>query len=174
MLLLLLDFTLTEDCSAINPGMFYGVWLHSRAIILELLNQSRTQQSFKLWINWAGNKEVYLPLALGDFWGPLTAISFKWWENVSPLYFDKGDTYPIDLHSLIQHFKLPNHNNRNNFQHLKAYPGEMAERLGRRAFNQKAVGLIPAMPNDLVSLVKALHPTCLGENVPVLTISCSG
>ena len=32
----------------------------------------------------------------------------------------------------------------------------------------------PAVRNDVVSLGKALPPTCLGENVPVLTISCFG
>ena len=32
----------------------------------------------------------------------------------------------------------------------------------------------PTEPNDVVSLGKALHPTCLWENVPVLTVSRSG
>ena len=32
----------------------------------------------------------------------------------------------------------------------------------------------PAVPNEVVSLGKALHPTCLGGNVPVLTVSRSG
>ena len=32
----------------------------------------------------------------------------------------------------------------------------------------------PAMPKDVVSLDKALHPTCLRRNVPVLTVSRSG
>ena len=50
----------------------------------------------------------------------------------------------------------------------------MAERLGSRAMNQKVVGLILAVPNEVVSLGKSLHPTCLGENVPVLTVSRSG
>ena len=31
----------------------------------------------------------------------------------------------------------------------------------------------PTVINDVVSLGKALHPTCLGENVPVLTVSRS-
>ena len=44
----------------------------------------------------------------------------------------------------------------------------MVERLGNRAINQKVAGLIPGQ-ND-----KALHPTCLGGNVPVLTVSRSG
>ena len=52
--------------------------------------------------------------------------------------------------------------------------GQMAERLGSWAINQKVVGSIPGRSNDVVSLGKALHPTCLGENVPVLTVSCSG
>ena len=46
--------------------------------------------------------------------------------------------------------------------------GQMAERLGNRAINQKVAGSIPDQKND-VSLGKALHPTCLGENAPVLT-----
>ena len=50
----------------------------------------------------------------------------------------------------------------------------MAERLGSRVVNQKVVGSILAVPNDVVSLGKALHPTCHGENVPVLTVSRSG
>ena len=57
----------------------------------------------------------------------------------------------------------------------KRLGGQMAERLGNRAINQKVVGLIPGRTNnDLVSLGKALHPTCLEENVPVLTVSRSG
>ena len=44
----------------------------------------------------------------------------------------------------------------------------MAERLGNRAINQKVAGLILAVPNDVASLGKVLHPTCLGGNVPVL------
>ena len=50
---------------------------------------------------------------------------------------------------------------------------QVAERLGNRATNQKVAGLIPG-PNYVVSLGKALHPTCLGGNVPVLTVSRSG
>ena len=49
----------------------------------------------------------------------------------------------------------------------------MAERLGSRAINQKVAGSIPAVKNE-VSLGKGLHPTCLGENIPVLTVSHSG
>ena len=33
---------------------------------------------------------------------------------------------------------------------------------------------IPGHANYVVSLGKALNPTCLGENVPVLTVSRSG
>ena len=52
---------------------------------------------------------------------------------------------------------------------------QMAEWLGSWAVNQKVVGSIPGnAKNDVVSLGKALHPTCLGENVPVLTVSRSG
>ena len=50
----------------------------------------------------------------------------------------------------------------------------MAERLGNRAIDQKVAGLIQAMPDDVVSLGKAFHPTCLGGNVPLLTVSRSG
>ena len=45
----------------------------------------------------------------------------------------------------------------------------MAERLGTQASNQKVAGLIPGVRNYVVSLGKALHPNCLGGNVPVLT-----
>ena len=38
----------------------------------------------------------------------------------------------------------------------------MAERLGNLAFNQKVAGSIPGVSDDVVSLGKALHPTCLG------------
>ena len=41
--------------------------------------------------------------------------------------------------------------------------GQMAERLGSQAINQKFAGSIPGHANDVVSLGKALHPTCLGE-----------
>ena len=50
----------------------------------------------------------------------------------------------------------------------------MAERLGNRAINQKVSGSIPGRAHDIVSLGKALHPTCFGGNVPVLTVSRSG
>ena len=49
----------------------------------------------------------------------------------------------------------------------------MAERLGNWPINQKVAGSIPP-ENDVVSLGKALHRTCLGGNVPVLTVSRSG
>ena len=52
--------------------------------------------------------------------------------------------------------------------------GQMAERLGSRAINQKVVGSILAVKSDVVSLGKALHPTCFRENVLVLTVSRSG
>ena len=49
------------------------------------------------------------------------------------------------------------------------------ERLGNRASNQKVAGSIPGREiNDFVSMGEALHPTCLGEKVPVLTVSRSG
>ena len=38
----------------------------------------------------------------------------------------------------------------------------MAERLGNWASNQKVAGSIPGQVNYIVSLGKALHPTCLG------------
>ena len=38
----------------------------------------------------------------------------------------------------------------------------MAERLGNWAINQKVAGLIPGSVFDIVSLGKALYPTCLG------------
>ena len=44
----------------------------------------------------------------------------------------------------------------------------MAERLGNQAINQKV-----AMQNDVVFFFKALHATCLGGNVPVLTVNRS-
>ena len=50
----------------------------------------------------------------------------------------------------------------------------MAERLGNRASNAKVAGSIPICKNDVVSLGKALDPTCLWGNVPVLTVSRSG
>ena len=51
---------------------------------------------------------------------------------------------------------------------------QMAERSGSRAINQKVAGSIPGCANYAVSLGKALRPTCLGDNVPVLTVSRSG
>ena len=39
----------------------------------------------------------------------------------------------------------------------------MAEWLGNWATNQKVASLIPDRANYVVSLGKALHPTCLGE-----------
>ena len=50
----------------------------------------------------------------------------------------------------------------------------MAQRLGNQAINPKVAGSIPGRENDVVSLGKALHPTCLGGNVHVLTVSRSG
>ena len=38
-----------------------------------------------------------------------------------------------------------------------------SERLGSRDINQKVAGSIRAVHNDIVSLGKALHPTCLGS-----------
>ena len=48
----------------------------------------------------------------------------------------------------------------------------MAERLRDWAINQNVASSIPG--RDVVSLGKALHLTCLGGNVPVLTVSGSG
>ena len=39
----------------------------------------------------------------------------------------------------------------------------MAEQLGNRAINQRVAGLIPGRVNDVVSLGKAINPTCLWE-----------
>ena len=39
----------------------------------------------------------------------------------------------------------------------------MAERLESWAINQKVAGSILAVTNDVVTLGKALHPTCLGD-----------
>ena len=50
----------------------------------------------------------------------------------------------------------------------------MADRLRNRAINQKVAGSIPSEAIDVMSLGKALHPTCLRGNVPVLTVSRSG
>ena len=50
----------------------------------------------------------------------------------------------------------------------------MAEWLRNQASNQKVAGSIPAVQNDVVSLGKALDPTGLEGNVPVLTVSRSG
>ena len=50
---------------------------------------------------------------------------------------------------------------------------QMAEWLGKRAINQKFAGSIPDRANYVVSLGKEFHPTCLGRNVPVLTVSRS-
>ena len=49
----------------------------------------------------------------------------------------------------------------------------MAEREGVRLVIRRLPDL-PAVPNDVVSSGKALHPTCLGGNVPVFTLSRSG
>ena len=50
---------------------------------------------------------------------------------------------------------------------------QMAEWLENRASHQKVAGSIPGLCN-VMSLGKALHSTCLGGNVPVLTVSRSG
>ena len=52
--------------------------------------------------------------------------------------------------------------------------GQMAERLGSQVVNQQVAGSIPGHTNHVVSLGKSIHPACLGENVPVLTVSHSG
>ena len=44
----------------------------------------------------------------------------------------------------------------------------MAERLGNRANNQKVAGSIPDVLYYVVSLSKALHPTCLGGKIHVI------
>ena len=41
----------------------------------------------------------------------------------------------------------------------------MTERLGNQASNQKVAGSIQPVTNDVVSLGKPLHPTCLGESL---------
>ena len=51
--------------------------------------------------------------------------------------------------------------------------GHVAERLGNWAINHKVAGSIPGLANDVVSLGKALNPTCLGE-CPCFTLSRSG
>ena len=57
----------------------------------------------------------------------------------------------------------------------KTEVGQMAERLGNWAFKSESCWFdSPTVPNYVVSLGKALHPTCLWENVPVLTVSRSG
>ena len=53
---------------------------------------------------------------------------------------------------------------------------------GVRWLSGEGIGLVirrlldrfPAVQNDVVSLGKALHPTCSGGNVPVFTVSRSG
>ena len=52
--------------------------------------------------------------------------------------------------------------------------GQMAERLGSRAIIRRLLVQFPAVQFDVGSLGKALHPTCHGENVPVLTVNRSG
>ena len=44
--------------------------------------------------------------------------------------------------------------------------GQMAEQLRNQAVNHKVAGSIPGKPNDVVSLGKALHPTCLRGECP--------
>ena len=48
---------------------------------------------------------------------------------------------------------------------------QVAERVGNWACNQKVAGLIPGCANYVVSLGKALQPTCLRGTVPILTVS---
>ena len=50
----------------------------------------------------------------------------------------------------------------------------MADQLGSRTIERRLLVRFPAVQNDAVSLGKALNPTCLGENVPVLTVSHCG
>ena len=50
---------------------------------------------------------------------------------------------------------------------------KMAERLGNWAITQKVAGAIPGYRFDVVSLGKALHPPCLGGNVPVFALDKS-
>ena len=50
----------------------------------------------------------------------------------------------------------------------------MAEWLGNRAINQKVASSIPRRAKMTCLWGKALHPTCLGGNAPVLTVSRSG
>ena len=49
--------------------------------------------------------------------------------------------------------------------------GQMAERLGSRAINQTVVG---SSQITLCPWARHFHPTCLKENVPVLTVTRSG
>ena len=59
------------------------------------------------------------------------------------------------------------------FVHVRV--SQVAECVEHWAGNLKVARSIPGqVPNDVVSLCKALHPTCLGGNVPVLTVSRSG
>ena len=51
---------------------------------------------------------------------------------------------------------------------------QVAERLGNRASSRRLPFRFLSVQNDVVSLGKALHPTCLRGNVPVLTVSRSG
>ena len=51
---------------------------------------------------------------------------------------------------------------------LKSRPrSQMAERLGNQGINPKVAGSIPGRADDIVSLGKALYPTCLWGNVPL-------
>ena len=50
--------------------------------------------------------------------------------------------------------------------HTPHVRSQVFERLGNRAGNPKAAGSIPGRANDVVSLGKALHPTCLGGECP--------
>ena len=52
--------------------------------------------------------------------------------------------------------------------------GQMAERLGSRAVYQKVVGSIPSHAKLRCVLGQGTSPYLHRENVPVLTVSCSG
>ena len=51
--------------------------------------------------------------------------------------------------------------------------GQVAEWLGNLAGNQKVAGSIPGRVKIMLC-PRALHPTCLGGNVPVFIVSRSG
>ena len=53
------------------------------------------------------------------------------------------------------------------------YGSQMAERMGNLAGIRRLLDRFQAVQNDVVSLGKTLHPTCLRGNVPVLILSRS-